>query len=116
MKKYIIHLAPFIISFIWLVAECQTFNPIFLKGPEFLTFYLILLLGFYASVFGLRVFQETVSKTTFYGLAFIFGLGVLKLIRGIMLDKPIGFLVMILVLECIAGAVFIPSYFKNTRK
>jgi len=60
MKKYIIHLAPFIISLIWLVAECQTFNPIFLKGPEFLTFYLILLLGFYASVFGLRVFQETV--------------------------------------------------------
>ncbi|MCQ9641356.1 hypothetical protein MP478_18405 [Chryseobacterium sp. WG14] len=116
MKKYIIHLVPFIISFTWLVEECQTLNPTFLKGPEFLKLYIFLLLGFYASIFMLRLFHEAVSKVTFYGLAFIFGLGILKLIRGLMLGKPIGFLVMILIIECIAGASVIQYYFKNNTK
>lgn len=99
MKKLIIHFTSVIISFIWLIAECQTFNPITLKGPDFLKFYLILVLGFYLSVFMLKSFGETISQTTFYFLILIGVLGIIKLIRGIMLGKPIGFLIMILILE-----------------
>ncbi len=101
MKKLIIHSIPVVISFLWLVTQCQTFNPITLKGPDFLKFYLILVLGFYLSIFILRLFGEKVSQTTFYFLMLIGSLGIVKLIRGIMLGKPIGFLIMILILELI---------------
>lgn len=101
MKKMIIHTVPFIVSLIWLILNKNTFNPISLKGPDFLKFYLILLLGFYASVFLLKSLKEMVSKTTFYFMISILVLGIVKLIRGIFLGKPIGFLIMILILEVI---------------
>jgi len=107
MKKLIFHSIPFVISMIWLVAEHQTYNPISLKGPEFLKFYLILLLGFYASIFSLKFFEETVSKTTFYFMISIFILGIVKLIRGLILGKPIGFLIMILVFEMVIIVLFL---------
>ncbi|AZA81409.1 hypothetical protein C1637_02200 [Chryseobacterium lactis] len=109
MKKVIIHSAPVVISLIWLWATHQTFNPIILKGPDFLKFYVILLLGFYASVFILNSFKESVSKTTLYFAGFIFLLGIIKLIRGVMLGKPIGFLIMILIAESIITLVFMLS-------
>ncbi|PTT37413.1 hypothetical protein DBR28_09855 [Chryseobacterium sp. HMWF028] len=97
MKKLIIHSAPVVISFTWLVAAHQTFNPIILKGPDFLKFYLILILGFYVSIFILNSLKETISGTTLYFAGLIFLLGIIKLIRGVMLGKPIGFLIMILI-------------------
>jgi len=106
MKKLIIHSVPVVISFAWLMTENQTFNPIILKGPDFLKFYLILIFGFYVSIFLLNSLKETISKTILYFAGFIFLLGIIKLIRGIMLGKPIGFLIMILIVEVIVILVF----------
>ncbi|MCW1963738.1 hypothetical protein [Chryseobacterium viscerum] len=116
MKKLIIHSAPIVVSFIWLITVCQTLNPIILKGPDFLKFYLILVLGFYASVFILNSMTDAISKTTFYFVGFIFLLGIIKLIRGIMLGKPVGFLVMILILECIVAVLLIMSHINKKMK
>ncbi|ANF50686.1 hypothetical protein A0O34_09190 [Chryseobacterium glaciei] len=104
MKKIIIHTIPIIISLIWLIVNNDTFNPISLKGPEFLKFYLILLLGFYVSIFILKSFKDVVSKTTFYFMISIFVLGIVKLMRGIILEKPVGFLLIILAIETIIGS------------
>lgn len=99
MKKIIIHTVAVLISFIWLILNNQTFNPISLKGPDFLKFYLVLVFGFYTSVFALKIFRESISKTTFYFMISIFLLGIVKLIKGIFLGKPVGFLIMILIME-----------------
>ncbi|MCP1299892.1 hypothetical protein NK356_12005 [Chryseobacterium sp. S0630] len=110
MKKLIIHSLLVVISLVWLMAVPQTFNPIILKGPDFLRFYLILVLGFYVSLFMLNSLKETISGTTFYFVGLIFLLGIIKLIRGLMLGKPVGFLVMILIAECIVTLIFISSH------
>ncbi|MDW9381226.1 hypothetical protein [Chryseobacterium sp. JV558] len=116
MKKLIIHSIPAVVSFIWLFAVCQTFNPLILKGPDFLKFYLILVLGFYASIFILNSLREPLSKTTFYFTGFIFLLGIIKLIRGIILGKPVGFLSLILILECIVAVFLIMSHVNKKTK
>ncbi|RXM38566.1 hypothetical protein BOQ62_16830 [Chryseobacterium sp. CH21] len=110
MKKVIIHSVPVVISFAWLMAENQTFNPIILKGPDFLKFYFILIFGFYVSVFILNSLKETISRTTLYFAGSIFLLGVIKLIRGIILGKPIGFLLMILIIEIIVILAFMLNH------
>lgn len=114
MKKLIIHSVPIVISFIWLVTECQTFNPITLKGPDFLKFYLILILGLYLSIFIVKLIGEKISQTTFYFLMGIGVLGIIKLIRGIMLGKPIGFLTMILIAELVV-AFLLMSWASNEK-
>jgi len=86
---------------IWLVEEHQTYNPITLKGPAFLKFYVILLLGFYLSIFILKFLKESISNSTIYFAVFIMILGIVKLMRGLMLGKPVGYLVMILFMEAI---------------
>lgn len=101
MKKIIIHTIPVIIGWVWLIMNQDTFNPVFLKGPDFLKFYLILLFGFYSSVFVLKSFNENLSKTTFYFMISIFILGIVKLVRGIFLGKPVGFLILILIFELV---------------
>lgn len=116
MKKLIIHLVPGVISFIWLFSKHHTFNPITLKGPDFLQFYSILLLSVYAVIPLLKMMKEPVSKTVLYGISLVFILGIIKLVRGLILGKPIGFLAMILLLECIVGMVFIRSCFKYKMK
>ncbi|QIY91723.1 hypothetical protein [Chryseobacterium gallinarum] len=116
MKKLIIHLVPGVISFIWLFSKHHTFNPITLKGPDFLQFYSILLLSVYAVIPLLKMLKEPVSKTVLYGISLVFILGIIKLVRGLILGKPIGFLAMILLLECIVGMVFIRSCFKYKMK
>ncbi len=116
MKKLIIHSVPVVISFMWLVAECGTFNPVILKGPEFLKFYLILTLGFYTSVFMLKLLKDTLSKVTFYCMSLIFTLGAVKLIRGVILGKPVGFLVMILIGECVVILLLMSFHGKNKIK
>ncbi|SDI66664.1 DUF2207 domain-containing protein [Chryseobacterium jejuense] len=114
MKKLIIHFIPVVISGIWLIAEYQTLNPITLKGPDFLKFYLILVLGFYGSIFIVKSVGGRVSPTTFYFLMGIGCLGIVKLIRGIMLGKPIGFLAMILIAELII-AFLLMSWTSNDK-
>jgi hypothetical protein len=99
MKKIIIHTVPAVISFIWVIVICNTLDPISLKGPYFIKFYLILVFGFYASIFALKLLKESISKTTFYFMISIFLLGIVKLIKGIFLGKPVGFLIMTLILE-----------------
>lgn len=116
MKKIIIHSVPVAISLIWLCTTYQTFNPVALKGPGFLKFYILLILGFYTSVFMLNFFIEKISKVTFYFNGFIFLLGIIKLIRGIVLEKPVGFLVMILIAECIVTLVFMSIHFNKKIK
>lgn len=116
MKKLIIYSAPVVTGFMWLMAVHQTFNPVILKGPDFLRFYLILILGFYASLFMLNSLKETISGTAFYFAGFIFLLGIIKLIRGIILGKPVGFLVMILIAECIVTLIFISGYINEKIK
>lgn len=101
MKKILIHTVPMAISFLWLLIANHRFNPISLKGPDFLKFYLMLVFGFYLSVFALQAFKKSFSKTTVYFMISIFLLGVIKLIKGILLGKPVGFLIIILVLEII---------------
>ena len=46
-----------------------------------------------------QFFKEKVSNITFYFMISIFVLGIVKLIRGILLEKPVGFLIMILILD-----------------
>ncbi len=104
VKKIIIHTAPVLISFLWLILVNHTLNPVSLKGPYFLRFYLILLSGFYVSIFILKLFKEMVFYTTFYFATAIFILGIVKLIRGIYLGKPVGYLLMILMVEIIVMA------------
>lgn len=112
MKKLIIHCIPIAISFTWLVVQCQTYNPIVLQGPEFLKFYLILVLGSYVSILCLKSLGEKLSPTNFYFLILIGGLGMIKLIRGIMLGKPIGFLTMILLVQFFAIIILTAFYAK----
>jgi hypothetical protein len=101
---------------IWLIAEHQTYNPISLKGPEFLKFYMILLLGFYISVFGLKFFSQKVSKTEFYFMIFILILGIIKLIKGLFLGKPIGYLLIMVIFELIIVVIFILFKSNNQLK
>lgn len=116
MKKVIIHSVPVSISFMWLWTVCQTLNPITLKGPDFIKFYLLMVFGFYASVFMLNSFKGKVSEVTLYFAGFIFLLGIIKLIRGIVLGKPIGFLAMILMAECIVTVIFMLSHINEKIK
>ncbi|KAA0129874.1 hypothetical protein FY557_03960 [Chryseobacterium sp. SN22] len=116
MKKIIIYSAPVAISLIWLIFTGHTFNPFVLKGPDFLRFYLILLFGFYASVLILKISGEAFSKAAFYGMIFIFILGVLKLIRGMVLEKPVGFLMLILILEFIVLMIIKQSHVNLFKK
>lgn len=116
MKKFIIHSVPVVIGFIWLMAAHQTFNPVILKGPDFLKFYLILVPGFYASLFILKTLKGAISGTTHYFAGFIFLLGIIKLIRGVMLGRPVGFLLMILITECIVTLIFISSHVNEKIK
>lgn len=99
MKKILFYSVPVMISMIWLILTQQTCNPISIKGPEFLKFYLILVLGFYASVMILKSFKRNSSKTVFCFMIVIFLLGIVKLIKGLIIGKPVGYLVMILIVE-----------------
>ncbi|MFP8894764.1 hypothetical protein [Chryseobacterium sp. EZn1] len=116
MKKLIIYSVPVVIGFMWLMAVHQTFNPVILKGPDFLRFYLILILGFYASLFILKSLKIAISSTTLYFAGFILLLGIIKLIRGFLLGKPVGFLVVILIAEGIVTLVFISGYVNEKIK
>ncbi|UKB83999.1 hypothetical protein LF887_23875 [Chryseobacterium sp. MEBOG06] len=116
MKKIIIHSVPVVISFLELAATSHTFNPVILRAPEFLKFYLLLVFGFYASVLALKSFKETVSKTTLSFMILIFLLGLIKLVRGVLLGKPVGFLIMILIAEGFAEVLLIKYYLKKNIK
>ncbi|RKE57354.1 hypothetical protein DFQ12_2242 [Sphingobacterium detergens] len=102
MKRILFHSATIVISMIWLVINHQTYNPFSLKGPEFLKFYLILLSGFYLSVFSLNYLRQTISKTTFYFMMVILFSGMIKITIGLFLGKPIGYLVILLIIQFIA--------------
>ncbi|MDP9958752.1 hypothetical protein [Chryseobacterium lathyri] len=116
MKKIIIHLIPVFISITGLALYCDTFNPIIVRGPEFLKFYFTLTIGFYLSVYCLKFFRENLSKITFYFMIFIFLLGVIKLIKGVILERPVGILFSILVAEIIVNMIFISTEFKDKIK
>ncbi|WP_080777388.1 hypothetical protein [Chryseobacterium phocaeense] len=116
MKKLIIHSVPAAVSCIWLAVCCKTSNPIALTGPGFLKFYLILTVGFYISVFSLKYFDENVSKISFYFMFFIFALGMIKLIRGLNLDRPVGILFSILIAEILVIMVVKSTHLNHRIK
>ncbi|MBB6371320.1 hypothetical protein [Chryseobacterium shigense] len=107
MKTILFHSASVVISMVWLITEYQTWNPVSLRGPRFLKFYLILLVLFYTSFFILKKLKEQTSKATLFFMIFIFLTGIIKLIRGITLGKPVGFLLMILLAEIIVTCLYI---------
>ncbi len=113
MKKILIHSLPIALSFTWLLSTGHTFNPVTLKGPDFLKFYLVLISSFYALVFSLTLFRESISKTTLYFMALIFISGIVKLIKGMILQKPVGFLLIILIGEL---AVILSVYLCHFNK
>lgn len=116
MKNILIHSVSVVISFFWLVTEKETYNPISLKGPDFLKFYLILLLCFYTSVFVLNFLKERVTKVTILFIILIFLLGMMKLIKGMILDKPVGYLLLILFFEGVFYIYFMLFYFNKKLK
>ncbi|MDR2234803.1 MAG: hypothetical protein LBE92_01655 [Chryseobacterium sp.] len=116
MKNLILHSVPVIISMIWLNIEKQTFNPVILKGPDFLKFYMILLSGTCLVAFLLKRSTANFPKTTLYFFFFILVLGLIKLIRGINLGKPIGFLVMIMIVEVIIILIIIYHHINHKIK
>jgi hypothetical protein len=116
MKNLIFHSVSIGISVFWLIAEYHMCNPVLLKGPDFLKFYLILLSTFYFSVFLTGVFKESISKATIFFTALIFVLGVIKLVRGLMLGKPVGYLTMILTGEIIVILFVMSDNFKHKIK
>lgn len=109
MKKIAVHLASMTISLIWLVIYQQTWNPFSLKGPQFLKFYLILLLGFYTSVLILKFLQKPISKTVRYFMLMILLLGIIKLLKGLYLGKPIGYLIILLMIEVLIISLHIDN-------
>lgn len=113
MKKTLIHALPVALSFSWLLLTGHTFNPIILKGPDFLKFYLLLISSFYALVFFLSLFRERISKTTLYFMALLIISGIVKLIKGMILQKPVGFLLIILIGEL---AVMLSVYLCHFNK
>ncbi|SMP04358.1 hypothetical protein SAMN06264346_101304 [Chryseobacterium profundimaris] len=107
MRKNFFYIIPFIISFLWLFIINHSSNPFILKGPDFLKFYQILIFLFYMSVF---ILNRSISQTTFYGLGLIILLGIIKLFIGMILGKPVGFLIIILILELIVLMIIRRSY------
>lgn len=103
MKKVLIHTIPVIISLIWIWFFHHTCNPISLKGPDFLKFYLLLLFGFYITAFAGQSRNVTV---TFYFSIVIFLLGIGKLCRGIFLGKPVGYLLILLFVQMFVILIF----------
>lgn len=109
MKKIAVHLASMTISLIWLVIYQQTWNPFSLQGPQFLKFYLILLMGFYTSVLILKFLQKPISKTVRYFMLMILLLGIIKLLKGLYLGKPIGYLTILLMIEVLVISLHIDN-------
>lgn len=114
MKKVLIHTFPVMLVFISLILINNTFNPLILKGPDFLKFYLMLVFGFYASILILQIFKERISEITYCFTGLIFLLGIVKMTRGILLGKPVGFLLLLLFLQ-IMVFYFIRSDNTNPR-
>ncbi|WP_312902034.1 hypothetical protein [Chryseobacterium taichungense] len=110
MKRILIHTIPAIISFIWLLSVNHTINPFSLKGPDFLRFYLILIFMFYSLILIFKYFKHKISETVLYGLVSIILVGIIKLFIGIILGKPVGFLIIILILELIVLMIIRRSY------
>ena len=116
MKSIIFHLVPVAVSMIWLISYNNTCNVIALKVPDFLKFNMLLLTGFYLSVYALKFLNKALSKTTFYFLMTIFILGIVKLMRGLYLGKPIGYLLIILIIEGIVILFYRFTYFNQKFK
>ncbi len=115
MKKTTFYVAPIVFSFLWLFKKHNTFDPISLKGTNFLQFYLILLTGIYASILVSKFFNKDCANVEFYFLISILFLGIIKFIRGMYLGKAVGYLVMILIVEIVVLMFFKPYCIKNNK-
>lgn len=114
MKRLIFHSVSVGVGLYWLITEHHTYNPFSLKGPDFLEFYLILLVIFYGTVFMLKFSKESISKATFFFMILILITGIIKWIKGVMLGKPIGYLTIILIGE-IGIMMFLRSVKINSK-
>lgn len=116
MKSLAMYSVSVIVSFIWLYILHQTYNPILLKGPDFLKFYLLLLMTLYLMIFTVNRLKIHNRKISFIFLISILSLGITKLFRGLYLNKPIGYLVMILIIETIVILIFTKIHFNRKLK
>jgi hypothetical protein len=104
------------IPFIWLYQQQGTVNPFAIKGPEFLIFYLSLwVLSFSSIIINRPITNRSILASTYFSvqnivLATVYLLGLIRLIRGIYLGRPVGYLVLILI------AAFILSISMVQRK
>ncbi|WP_262150273.1 hypothetical protein [Chryseobacterium foetidum] len=116
MKSLIMYSVSLIVSFVWLYLSHQTFNPILLKGPDFLKFYLLLLMVFYLMIFIGKRLKINNRKILLYFMLSVLALGIIKLFRGLYLNKPIGYLLMILITEIIVMMALIQIQFNHKLK
>jgi len=116
MKSSLLYSVSILLGFSWIIFQNNTCNPIALQGTDFLKFYLILLTGFSLTVFLGKFLKINNRKQIVYFLTAIFVLGIIKLIRGIYLGKPVGYLTVILIIQ-ITAILFIKSlYFTKKSK
>ncbi|WP_231433707.1 MULTISPECIES: hypothetical protein [unclassified Chryseobacterium] len=110
MKSLIMYSVSVIVSWIWLYVSHQTFNPILLKGPDFLKFYVLILMIFYLMIFIGKRLKINNRKVLLYFMLSIIALGITKLFRGLYLNKPVGYLIFILIMETIVMLIITQTH------
>ncbi|KQS90113.1 hypothetical protein ASG21_14205 [Chryseobacterium sp. Leaf394] len=116
MKSTALHSVSVITALFWLFISHQTLNPITLKGPAFLQFYLIILTGLCVTVILGKLLKINNLRSILYFLIIIFSLGIIKLIRGIYLGKPVVYLTVILMIEITVILFFKSTHFNKKLK
>lgn len=66
-------------------------------------------MGFYISVLSLKFLQKPISKTVGYFTLMILLLGIIKLLKGLYLGKPIGYLSILLMIEVLIISLYIDN-------
>ncbi|MBD8083155.1 hypothetical protein [Chryseobacterium caseinilyticum] len=116
MKTTALYSVSVFTAMFWLFISHQTLNPITLKGPIFLQLYLIILTGFCVTVILGKLLKINNPRPILYFLISIFSLGIIKLIRGIYLGKPVGYLTVILMIEITVILFFKSTHFNRKLK
>ncbi|MDQ1098172.1 MULTISPECIES: hypothetical protein [Chryseobacterium] len=114
MKNTTIQATSLLISLLWIGLMHQTLNPFALKGPEFLSFYSILLFGWYITLLFAKFYKGSFSKTTVVFGVFIFIFGAIKFVKGVYLGKPVGLLILMLIIQVIVFTAIIRIYSKES--
>ncbi|HEY9259965.1 hypothetical protein [Chitinophaga sp.] len=104
---YVFLFAAMLVPFLYVHAVTVQWNPFAVKGPLFVRFYGIYLGGSMVAILISRLLQ---FPPDFYVLLrwmfiFIFAIGLARLCQGIYHHKPVGYLVLMLVVEGVLWAM-----------